>query len=51
MLREGLKIFLRHFLLPKKRDGKQNTEAKDMKIRGLVEIAEAALDDRDVNRF
>lgn len=49
LLREGLKIFLRHFLLSK--GAKSNEEVGNSRLKELVEIAEAALDGREVIKF
>eukprot|EP00794_Sanderia_malayensis_P003193 gene3193-3665_t len=47
LLREGLKIFIRHFLLTKSKSDEREKE----KMKKLIDIAEAALDDREVEKF
>jgi len=49
LLREGLKIFLRHFLLSK--STKKEETVDHSRLTELVEIAEAALDGREVVKF
>ena len=51
LLREGLKVFLRHFLLNKNKSEKLKSDADKIRLKELVEIAEAALDGREVSKF
>ena len=51
LLREGLKIFLKHFLLSKNTTKLEGKVIAPGRLKELVEIAEAALDGREVVKF
>eukprot|EP00795_Rhopilema_esculentum_P014166 gene14166-5169_t len=51
LLREGLKLFLKHFLLSKNTTKLEGKVIAPGRLKELVEIAEAALDGREVVKF